>query len=258
MNESSDVAGPPGEAPGFWRRQFRLPVTHRQLYFDLCFGIVAPVLCAVYDPAVFRGSAMAASASLGFLRLFGYLEIGLGVSALVYYFRTRRGSGLLAGALCGGSIFSFAVGVYILPLSIIGLILIVGVFGFTPFVTSFVFLRNSYRCRRQFREGHLQENTFLPFALGTVLILAVPLGLQVLVSALAQRAIMQMQSDSEPALKNAVRTFGYLHYAYVDDDEIVIAYEKSKDDRKKNHLASAYQALEGRDIEERIAERNID
>src|SRR4029453_13024465 len=39
---------------GFWGRQFMPTGTDAQIFFDVLFGIVAPVLCFVYDPIVFK------------------------------------------------------------------------------------------------------------------------------------------------------------------------------------------------------------
>jgi hypothetical protein len=41
---------------GFWRRQFMPPTTKRQKIFDVLFGVIAPVLCFVFDPIVFKGT----------------------------------------------------------------------------------------------------------------------------------------------------------------------------------------------------------
>jgi hypothetical protein len=42
------------ERPRFWRRQLMAPKTHAQRIFDVLFGVVAPVLCFVFDPIVFK------------------------------------------------------------------------------------------------------------------------------------------------------------------------------------------------------------
>jgi hypothetical protein len=58
----------------------------------------------------------------------------------------RRASALLGDVLLAGGIFSFLLGLALLPFSLMGLLILIGIFGFTPFITSFVFFRNARRC----------------------------------------------------------------------------------------------------------------
>jgi hypothetical protein len=44
----------PEEKPGFWRRQFSNDVTPAQNIFDVIIGVIAPVLCFIFDPVVFN------------------------------------------------------------------------------------------------------------------------------------------------------------------------------------------------------------
>jgi len=244
-------------SPGFWRRQFQLPATAEQSWFDFCFGIIAPVLCVFFDPAVFRSSGMMGGGMLSYLRLFGYLEIGAGTAALGYYLLTRRGSLLLAGALCGGALFSFLVGLGILPLTILGLLFIVGVFGFTPFASGFVFLRNGFRCWRVSSPRFPRATARFRVVLGSVLFLGVPMGLQLAISNMAHRALTALQSGSEHDFGHALQTLKYLRFASdANTDEIAFAYQKATDEKRRERLARAYQTLTGRSVEERLAELN--
>jgi hypothetical protein len=51
----------------------------------------------------------------------------------------------IGGILIAGGIFSLAVGVRILPYTLIGLIVLIGAAGFTPFLTAFVYFRSGVR-----------------------------------------------------------------------------------------------------------------
>jgi hypothetical protein len=54
-----------------------------------------------------------------------------------------RVSALAAGVLFAGGGASLVLGVLMLPFTVIGLFMVVGVFGFTPFFTGFAFLRTA-------------------------------------------------------------------------------------------------------------------
>jgi hypothetical protein len=55
----------------------------------------------------------------------------------------------LNGFLCGlfgvASLISLLIGIILLPFSIVGLLMILGLLGFTPLLTSFVYFRNAVR-----------------------------------------------------------------------------------------------------------------
>jgi hypothetical protein len=56
---------------GFWKRRFEPPATVSQRWFDFIFGIVAPILCLVFDPAIFRNGF---PAGMGFLVSIAHLH----------------------------------------------------------------------------------------------------------------------------------------------------------------------------------------
>lgn len=51
----------------------------------------------------------------------------------------------LSGLFLVAAAASTAVGIYIFPFSVIGSLVLIGVLGFTPLFSGFVFLRNSFR-----------------------------------------------------------------------------------------------------------------
>ena len=141
----ADCARPAG---GFWRRQFAAAPTRAQRWFDVTFGIVMPVLCFALDPVVFRD---------GFIRglysehqFYAYMISAAEIVALCAWLlaagRAGRRPAALAGMLMAGAVFAFVVGVAILPYSLIGLFFyLIGLLGFVPFLTAFVYLRNGWR-----------------------------------------------------------------------------------------------------------------
>ena len=80
----------PGEKVGFWRRQFEATVTRPQIIFDIVFGVIAPILCFVFDPLVFR-NGFGGPALLSDYRNFVYLFSGLQIDLLCFWLLTGSG-----------------------------------------------------------------------------------------------------------------------------------------------------------------------
>src|SRR5690242_12076964 len=85
---------------------------------------------------------------LGEFRPFAFISITFSIVAIAFFFIPQRGTLLLTGILLGSGIFSLVLGIAILPMTFLGLLIGIGIFGLTPFITSFVFLRNAYRAWR--------------------------------------------------------------------------------------------------------------
>jgi hypothetical protein len=134
---------------GFWRRQYDGAPTRAQRRFDVTFGIVMPVVCLVCDPFVFRGGVIHDRGLYQQYQLYAYAISALEMVALCAWLfpagRAGRRPAALAGMLFAGALFSFWVGFSILPYSFFGLVVIIGVLGFVPFLTAFVYLRNGWR-----------------------------------------------------------------------------------------------------------------
>src|SRR5690606_25475138 len=62
--------------------------------------------------------------------------------------RLRGLNSLFAGLFLFGAIVSFLVGIILFPFSLLGLVLLIGALGFTPLLSSIVYVRNA---RRAFR-----------------------------------------------------------------------------------------------------------
>jgi hypothetical protein len=133
---------------GFWRRQFQQTPTTKQKVFDWVFGVVLPLICVVADPIVFKGFGVEGPL-LGFARPFAYIfsfaSILMMTGWLALGNRLRAIAAPLAGLFVAGSLISLCVGTVLLPFSILGMFLIIGVLGFTPFFSSLVYFRNGLR-----------------------------------------------------------------------------------------------------------------
>lgn len=130
---------------GFWRRQFQKDSTVSQKRFDWAFGVVLPIVCFAFDPIVFKGGA----AELGFAKPFAYIlsfSLIMATSAwLIWGEKLKWLNAFLAGLFAVGAGISLIIGISLLPLSLIGLIIVIGILGFTPLFTALVYLRSAIR-----------------------------------------------------------------------------------------------------------------
>jgi hypothetical protein len=155
----------------FWRRQFGANVTTGQRKFDWLFGVILPVACFFFDPIVFNRGSFHEGPILAGAKDFAYalsFASVMGTMAwLIWGERLRSFSIALSGLFAVSAGIALMIGLAIAPYSLLGLIIVIGVFGFTPFFTSFVLLRNSVRSFKV-ADVHLS-----PFTLFNSFILAV-------------------------------------------------------------------------------------
>lgn len=235
----------------FWRRQFSRPATSRQKVFDVVFGIALPLVCLLFDPLVFRSD-------LGKPLLDGY-EIGgigsmiVGMISLGAWLALGRFPAFIVGMLAGGAIFAFVLGCLLLPVSIVALFVVLGVLGFTPFATAFVFARNAVRAFDAAGQRWSRLGTVLAGICGLVVSVAGPWVTQGYVAnrrAWAITAILSEDPTDDAEAIAAIKRFGTPSSA----DEIVFAYQRTAVDARRKRLAAAYFDVTGESIEDRIVE----
>lgn len=132
----------------FWRRQFQQEPTKAQRKFDWIFGVVMPVTCIFLDPVFFsthNESQPIWGAFKPFVYLLSFTAILAMMAWLIWGSRLKWLNALLGGLFLAGAVVAFAVGVFMLPYSLIGLIILIGALGFTPLLTGIVYLRNGAR-----------------------------------------------------------------------------------------------------------------
>lgn len=253
---ASDAPAPVdiGDGAGYWRRQFGVRSTSRQLIFDLVVGAVLPILCLLFDPIVFRDSVF--SAELPKLRIFAYVFIALQTLGLCLWlpFRNRptRAAAWFAGIFFSGAMASLALGIAIFPLSVIGCVAaFVGVFGLTPFFTAFVYFRNAVRARAWARIHASAPRVAISLVLGATLIVAGPIVLQWSANGVVERALLDVSEGDPAEIDNAIPRLQWLS-SKRDLDSIVWEYAEEPDIYRRERLASAYRRVTGRDIESRL------
>lgn len=251
----------PQRTRGFWRRQFDDAPTKAQRRFDVTFGIVMPVVCLLCDPVVFRGGFVGGGLYSGYA-LYAYTISALEIVALCAWLlaagRAGRRPAALAGMLLAGGLFSFVVGLAILPYSVIGLLFVlIGALGFIPFLTAFVYLRNGWRAAGAVGLAGRGSPGLAAAALacGFVFALGAPAAAHVSVKSEVAAALADAREGRElsPARLRALRLAGVASNSAAYD-ELVWAYQEERDPVRRERLAKAYeQVTAGGDINQRLA-----
>lgn len=232
----------------FWRRQFAPESSLRQDVFDVVLGIALPVFCLILDPYVFRSGF--GEPLLGGYRGFASGAIGLGFFSLAVWLSIRKPSALLAGLLAGGALFALLLGLVLLPFSAVGLLLVIGILGFSPFATAFVFWRNAVRAFPRPWPGRTAVKAVA--VLGLTLAWAGPWAAQRYVTHEVSQAFEMVQSDDPTAAQHGVAVLKRL-WVFADFDRLVTEYESEADQGRRARLAGAYRELTGLEIEHRLA-----
>jgi len=260
----------PGNAkPTFLRRQFLPPKTHAQTAFDVLFGIVAPILCFVFDPVVFRSAGFGHALFpnyQGFIYLASGTEILLLSAWLVLGLHLQPATRLAGGMLLTGAVVSGLIGLVLLPFSLLGLSVGIGAFGFIPFLTALVYLRNAKSAFHLAKLSHLtgssmQEREFTSLdgtgwvgatAMGFVLVLGVPAALIFTASLFVSQAMGAVLSGDKQQADLAIDEIKYLQlFVQPEIDKLVFAYEQANEQSRKDELKRRYLKLTGNDIEVR-------
>jgi hypothetical protein len=234
----------------FWRRQFSFERTTHQVIFDAVFGIAFPIVCFYYDPGFIRGEF---ASSLPKLSIFIYGVSALQIIAMVVWLtvghRSTVASMLLSGCFLSGATLSISIGIAILPFTLIGIFFLIGLLGFVPFLTGFVYLRNGVRALHRGFAGtdRLLRAGAVVFAL---LVLGFPAALQWQVSLIFNSSMNEiLASDSSD---DAIRRMKLIK-PFVESDNIALRYAQESDSDRRRRLARAYREITGRDLEERIS-----
>lgn len=240
----------------FWPRQFSPTVTARQIVFDVIFGSILPVLCFTFDPIVFSGGTILGPPMLINFKAFVYTLSAISMLALTLWLTRKHTShglhGLAASVLCVGALTSLMLGILLLPLSIFGLVFVIGVLGFIPFLTAFTYLRNATRAFAEARVVGKQANLVCALVLGASLTLILPASIQLGTSVVVKRSQDELLRGG-PDFPDAAVSRLRLLADFADTDEIVRAYTLETDARRRGILARAYLQIKGEEIESRKA-----
>jgi hypothetical protein len=240
----------------FWHRQFGLKRTGAQDTFDVVFGILLPILTLVADPIVFKGGFWGDEPVLSDYQIFAYLISGLEIVVLVVWFALNRHltafSAPIGGILIAGGIFSLAVGVRILPYTLIGLIVLIGAAGFTPFLTAFVYFRSGVRAFKAQDRNDTFGARFLLAGGALVLSLGWPLLVSYQLTSTISAATRDLLYGDQVASEQAFERLKWLPITEAVRREIIETYRLETNNERKNLLQRYYAELTGEDIEFKV------
>lgn len=158
----------------------------RYLVFDFIWGVFLPVVCLLFDPYVFSSAdfelqsfqSLLDNRSISSLSILAYAALGYQMLLLSIWLlwgqKTEKLSAFFSGSLAVGFLLAMTIGILMLPITIIGLTIFIGVLGFTPFFTARAFFR---RMRQAAKRGLAAQSTgrfALLFFLGSLAAVVLP------------------------------------------------------------------------------------
>jgi len=242
--------------PGFWFRQIKGPVTSNQVWFDSFFGIVGPLLCLMLDPIAFKGDVLGRPMMEDY-QIFAYLFSGIEMVLLALWLLTRVKSSLLSSFLGGvfmaGGFFCAVLGAILLPYSLLGLMVVIGALGFTPFLTGFVFFRNGYRAMVRSKNDILYPASFSSLVLGGLFTLAGPFFLGTGIDQYVTKSVDTMIFGNEQQALIAAQHVRPLSFVAGSKlQRIVAEYQTTSDDARRERLGRLYKEATGEEIQLRL------
>jgi cytochrome bd-type quinol oxidase subunit 2 len=243
----------------FWQRQFSVSSTLPQTIFDVVFGILMPIICFYFDPGILRGEFRDFFPGTAALFIYAFSLIAIVTLSLWLVLGRRDGplSGVLGGVFLSAALCSFVIGVLILPLTLIGLLVIIGVLGFVPFVTGFVYLRNAIRAIS--RGAALERrNLVAKIVVSAVLVIGLPAFAHWGVKRVVTQSIDQILSGDSGSAEEAARRVRF--FSPLADtaslDRLVLEYDQESDNERKERLEKAYMEITGERIHTRLSVLN--
>ena len=238
---------------GFWRRQFSASTTPLQLVFDVAFGVLMPIICFYLDPGIISGDFRSSFPRMEvFVYAFSILAICTLSLWLTIGHRAKSSGGIFGGIMLAGAVCSFVIGFMILPLTLVGIFFIIGILGFVPFITGFVYLRNAVKAIRRGSSALSRSALVGAVLVSAVVVSALPGFAQWEVSQIVTQSLNDIVGDDSITAERAVQRVKYFR-RIIDADKIVRAYQEESGKERKERLARAYEEITGEDLEMRLA-----
>jgi hypothetical protein len=244
--------------PSFWKKQFAVGHTPGQRVFDVVFGIVAPLACFYADPVVFKSGKFfyVGHPMYAHYQLFAYLLSAIAIAVFLTWLCFENHFGaycpLISGVFMAGAAFSLIIGIIILPYSLLGLMFVIGIAGFTPFLTAFVYLRNSIKAFR--RSSHNDMALIAGAVLGVLIAIGLPALITYQVDKAISQAVDELLKGDGAYAQNTIDRVRWMPLVPEGSFEpIVVAYERASDPGKKEALKKYYRDSTGEDIELRLS-----
>ena len=254
--ESILSEAPVATRQGFWAGQFGPNRTKSQDFFDVMFGLVLPVACFVADPLVFTSTPVFGPPLLEDFQLIAYvvsaIEMGFFLVWRTFPKRVSTFSPAFAGVFLAGAFFSTVVGLAILPFTLLGLFMVIGLLGLTPFFSAFVYLRNGIRAFKVQANDSTFLLRFVVAGLGAMLFVAVPIRASIQIDRAMSMSVDTLVSGNAveaEAAANQLKRFRFV--STKNRNRLADAYGREADPVKRDIIKRVYQDMAGDDIEMR-------
>ncbi|MDJ0973810.1 MAG: hypothetical protein QNJ98_05075 [Planctomycetota bacterium] len=236
----------------------------RSILTGVTFGLLLPVACLLVDPLVFKAHPTEPvlfhvdplyphlwAAAWAFVLLEG--------TALVLHMLwrpVRRGDqALFAGVFLVGALGACGIGVRLLPYTIPGIFVGVGVLGLVPFATCVVYLRRAVRALRR-SEVWTVRSLEVVLLLGMALAVGTPAMVWKAGRMISGSTLHELEVGRAGGVEMGIqRLRRYRFLVYMDD--LVIRYDLSGDPEERRRLGRVYAAVMGRSIDARSEERRM-
>lgn len=236
----------------FWRRQLLPRITVAQTLFDLIFGVALPIVCLVLDPGIIRSNSFQPQAWRGY-GPFAYPFLGLAMVCLVFWLVWRRGARLLSGMFTTFALFALGLGMVLLPLTLVGLLFVIGVLGLCPFSAAFVYGRNAVRAGQQAREKARPGAVVGWAVLGAGLSL-LPLAPATYAGLRFRSALSEILAADPSTRQEAAASLR--RFAFGGDPDLLLdAYEKTRNAATQEVIARTYKDITRQSLQEALLER---
>ncbi len=208
-----------------------------------------PVVCFVFDPTIFKGNAIG-TAVLGNFKPFAYLLSFVSVMAmsawLIWRAKLKWLNAFLAGLFLVGGIISLGIGVVLLPVSLLGLIILIGILGLTPLFSAIVFLRNAFRAF-QAAKPFLEKSVLVrTFALTVIFSAVIPSIINVEI----ERTLEEIANGDVQTIRTKSQILSYAA-PIVNFDVLAARYftkSKPEDIERNQVFAEEYEYLTGKSL----------
>ncbi|MDB5338895.1 MAG: hypothetical protein JWN70_4514 [Planctomycetaceae bacterium] len=210
-----------------------VPSIFREPFIAVLLGIILPLACLACDPIIF--SRGVTQPILGPYRMLCYKYIAISMLSLIAWLISRQWPSLFTGLLLGGCVFAMLLGMVILPISFVGLMVFIGIFGFSPFLTAATFWHCAMHARERAGSGFRRGVAVTAFSL----FLAVPPSTQAAVCYLTDNLLTEMTTGSDQTAEQAIGRLKLLE-PLLDTDQLVWQYRRTESVLAREQLAQAH------------------
>lgn len=251
--DDTTLSTEPEQRPHFWARQFRGPYTGGQWWFDLVFGLVLPPMCMLADPIVFVWDSTYGTGGLSDWAFFVYFATGISwvflASWLLLWPHLGGAAALWSGALGVAAAAALAIGVLLLPITIVGLLAIIGVLGLAPFGTFLAYFRSAHLAWTQAAKRRSRTYCVGLALVGALIVVGPPAAADAYVNRLAAHAAMALPTASAQETESIIARLDAVPWCTAACGRpLVDAFERAREDTERERLRAGFRALTGREV----------